>query len=212
MAPKDMARFVPCIGRQWSLGSAGEHRLHTAGVTGSNPVATTMRQQVIGCFCRWPFFFSGIWGAVGARRRLELRSARVRGQNACRGAATRKAAAATPGLVRRGRAQAAPVSLACRRLRHGKATAAACALRLAGRGLAGRRPPRPALPGSCPPPCRGLLCRRLLERGPSAKFNKRSASWAWRIARTCGKMLTVRATARAESRNAEACGNAGDAR
>ena len=26
----------------WSLGSAGEHRLHTAGVTGSNPVATTM--------------------------------------------------------------------------------------------------------------------------------------------------------------------------
>lgn len=157
-------------------------------------------------------FFSGIWGAVGARRRLELRSARVRGQNACQAAATRKAAAATPGLVRRGRAQAAPVSLACRRLRHGKATAAACALRLAGRGLAGRRPPRPALPGSCPPPCRGLLCRRLLERGPSAKFNKRSASWAWRIARTCGKMLTVRATARAESRNAEACGNAGDAR
>ena len=26
---------------EWSLGSAGEHRLHTAGVTGSNPVATT---------------------------------------------------------------------------------------------------------------------------------------------------------------------------
>ena len=28
-----------------SLGSAGEHRLHTAGVTGSNPVATTMKDQ-----------------------------------------------------------------------------------------------------------------------------------------------------------------------
>ncbi len=29
----------------WSLGSAGEHRLHTAGVTGSNPVATTMNAK-----------------------------------------------------------------------------------------------------------------------------------------------------------------------
>ena len=303
-----MARFAPCLGRQWSLGSAGEHRLHTAGVTGSNPVATTMRQQVIGCFCRWPFFFPasgaplgrvggssfeareyevktlavGLQGPAAEKvqaqrpKRVQsgsLRVARLRGGKAdgyglrlarltvmaeisadlacgsrvaigkhqitkilaaktgimkrhnrqpCqKGAITvslarrlrhGKATAATPGLVRRGRTQAAPVSLAGRRLRHGKATAAACALRLAGRGLAGRRPPRPALPGSCPPPCRGLLCRRLLERGPSAKFNKRSASWAWRIARTCGKMLTVRATARAESRNAEACGNAGDAR
>ena len=182
LAPKDMARFAPCIGRQWSLGSAGEHRLHTAGVTGSNPVATTMRQQVIGCFCRWPFFFPASGAPLG----------RVGGSSF--------------------EAREYEVKTLAVGLRHGKATAAACALRLAGRGLAGRRPPRPALPGSCPPPCRGLLCRRLLERGPSAKFNKRSASWAWRIARTCGKMLTVRATARAESRNAEACGNAGDAR
>ena len=29
----------------WSLGSAGEHRLHTAGVTGSNPVATTTNDK-----------------------------------------------------------------------------------------------------------------------------------------------------------------------
>ena len=28
-----------------SLGSAGEHRLHTAGVTGSNPVATTINSR-----------------------------------------------------------------------------------------------------------------------------------------------------------------------
>ena len=28
-----------------SLGSAGEHRLHTAGVTGSNPVATTTNDK-----------------------------------------------------------------------------------------------------------------------------------------------------------------------
>ena len=274
-----MARFVPCIGRQWSLGSAGEHRLHTAGVTGSNPVATTMRQQVIGCFCRWPFFFFPASGAslgrvggssfeareyevktlavglqgpaaekVQAQRpkRVQsgsLRVARLRGGKAdgyglrlarltvmaeisadlaCGSRVAigkhqiTKILAAKTGIMKRHNRQpcqkgAITVSLA-RRLRHGKATAAACALRLAGRGLAGRRPPRPALPGSCPPPCRGLLCRRLLERGPSAKFNKRSASWAWRIARTCGKMLTVRATARAESRNAEACGNAGDAR
>ena len=211
MAPKDMARFVPCIGRQWSLGSAGEHRLHTAGVTGSNPVATTMRQQVIGCFCRWPFFFpaSGaplghVGGSSFEAREYEVKTLAVGLRH------VRLRQLLPP--RQEGSGAAAPVSLACRRLRHGKATAAACALRLAGRGLAGRRPPRPALPGSCPPPCRGLLCRRLLERGPSAKFNKRSASWAWRIARTCGKMLTVRATARAESRNAEACGNAGDAR
>ena len=43
----------------WSLGSAGEHRLHTAGVTGSNPVATTIEcTQVtnirfVTCFCMW---------------------------------------------------------------------------------------------------------------------------------------------------------------
>ena len=39
---------------KWSLGSAGEHRLHTAGVTGSNPVATTMKlagRRFLATFC-----------------------------------------------------------------------------------------------------------------------------------------------------------------
>lgn len=42
-----------------SLGSAGEHRLHTAGVTGSNPVATTTNDKA---GIKWfrPFSFKGV--------------------------------------------------------------------------------------------------------------------------------------------------------
>ena len=65
-----------------SLGSAGEHRLHTAGVTGSNPVATTMRQQVIGCFSGGLSFFRHLgrrWGTSEARasKRESTRSKRL---------------------------------------------------------------------------------------------------------------------------------------
>ena len=112
-----MARFAPCIGRQWSLGSAGEHRLHTAGVTGSNPVATTMRQQVIGCFCRWPFFFpaSGaplgrVGGSSFEAREYEVKTLAV----GLQGPAAEKVQAQRPKRVQSG-------SLRVARLRGGKA-------------------------------------------------------------------------------------------
>ena len=45
---RNAARIFQHVGthqRIRSLGSAGEHRLHTAGVTGSNPVATTINSR-----------------------------------------------------------------------------------------------------------------------------------------------------------------------
>ena len=46
-----------------SLGSAGEHRLHTAGVTGSNPVPTTTNDKA---GIKWFRPFSFKWVAAGS--------------------------------------------------------------------------------------------------------------------------------------------------
>ena len=37
----DRASWVWCLSAGWALGSVVEHRLHTAGVSGSNPLAPT---------------------------------------------------------------------------------------------------------------------------------------------------------------------------
>ena len=87
---RNAARIFQHVGthqRIRSLGSAGEHRLHTAGVTGSNPVATTMNHpgrrgnptarfvfarlpgSLLGCapsssllgFCRVAGMICGLW-------------------------------------------------------------------------------------------------------------------------------------------------------
>ena len=67
--------LIACRRETWSLGSAGEHRLHTAGVTGSNPVATTMKQQVRSLLLLTFFFASGIFAQA---RRRPLAPARLR--------------------------------------------------------------------------------------------------------------------------------------
>ena len=46
-----------CSLRSWAISSGGEHYLDTVGVTSSNLVSPTMKDQVIGCFSRWPFLF-----------------------------------------------------------------------------------------------------------------------------------------------------------
>ena len=50
-----------------SLGSAGEHRLHTAGVTGSNPVATTTNDKA---GIKWFRPFSFKWMAAGSLQEM----------------------------------------------------------------------------------------------------------------------------------------------
>ena len=60
-----------------SLGSAGEHRLHTAGVTGSNPVATTTNDKA---GIKWfrPFSFKRVQQAACRRcRMLQMRRSRL---------------------------------------------------------------------------------------------------------------------------------------
>ena len=56
-----------CSLRSWAISSGGEHYLDTVGVTSSNLVSPTMKDQVIGCFSRWPFLFPKPEGTLGTQ-------------------------------------------------------------------------------------------------------------------------------------------------